>query len=83
MEVRTFTIDGKDTNYSTTLTIIVIDPCLSANLNINNSVFKDSTVANELTLEQFVFYEALTIEWNDSIISADFLGHEYCGGLTH
>ena len=77
VEVRAWADDDFDTEYVELLTIEVIDPCLTAVLTIDDTVFKTKP---ELTLLQFVKYDALQIQWTDSIITAEF---NTCGPFTH
>ena len=53
---------------------------MAPTLSIDDSVFKTKPT---LTLEQFVFYDALQIQWTDDIITPGFIGHDLCGGLSH
>ena len=46
----------------------IIDPCLSATLSIDDSVFKTSPLP---TMTQFVNYAALQVSWPDSIVTSD------------
>ena len=81
VEVRAWADNNHDTGFFEELTIEVRDPCMNPTLLIDNSVFK--YYHQELTLEQFVFYDALYIEWTDAIVTEDFVGNELCGPLTH
>ena len=79
VEVRVWADNEYDTGIFEELTITIVDPCVTQPLTIDNSVFK--TAPNELTMTQFVQYEALQITWDDSIVpEANIL---LCGPLVH
>ena len=58
VEVRAWADNNHDTGQFAQLTVNVVDPCMAPTLNIDDSVFKTTP---SLTLEQFVFYDALQI----------------------
>ena len=80
IEVRAWADNDFDTGQFELLTVQVIDPCVSASLTIDDSVFK---TVPDLTLLQFVNYEALQIHWTDSIIVEKFDTDGLCGFLIH
>ena len=56
-----------------------MDPCFAEILNIDDSVFKDTSDA--VTLTQYVGYDTLSLSWDDMIVTnADIA---FCGPLTH
>lgn len=75
------TADGIDTGISVSLEIDIIDPCLTATLTIDNSVFKTNP---DLTLLQFVAYATRQIIWTDAIVTSDLsTAHNPCGPYVH
>lgn len=70
-------MDDQDVGEARQMVIDVNDPCLTPSLTINDSVFKTPPT---LTLEQFVDYLPLQMDWDDSIISTI---DPLCGPLTH
>ena len=59
----------------------LLDPCLSAILTIDQTVFQDSPA---VTLTQYVNYASLYISWDYSIITSSLAGGFYpCGSFSH
>ena len=67
VEVRAWADNSYDTGETEELQIVVIDPCDFALIFIDNSdsVFKSKP---DVTLTQYLNYEALTISWDDTIL---------------
>ena len=59
--------DGKDFGTNVPLTIDVIDPCQTATLTIDDTVFVSSPA---LKLLQFIEYASASITWTDAIITS-------------
>ena len=62
IEARGFALNGQDTGVFKELTVTVVNPCLSATLSIDNSIFKTTP---EVSLIQYVNYDAKTLSWTD------------------
>ena len=72
-------VSGVDTGAFKELTITIIDPCTTAILTIDDSVFLTPLV----TLTQFINYPSETISWTDAIVSSSYGGPDVCGPYIH
>ena len=83
VEVRAWADNNVDTEEFVILTVNILDPCEvgTLTLTIDDSIFKPSP---QISLTQFVNYDALSITWTDSIISSSITtAINPCGTLNY
>ena len=80
VEVRAWADNNIDTGAFEELLINVVDPCVSANLAIDDSVLKTLPQA---TMTQYIGYESISVVWDDSIVTSTISEPNLCGPLTH
>lgn len=80
VEVRAWADNNFDTGRFEELTVNIVDPCLTAVLTIDQSVFKS---APSVTLIQYVNYDTKTLIWTDDIVTSSMSNEHLCGPLKH
>ena len=69
-------ISGSDTGYVQNLKITIIDPCITADLAIDDSVFKGIPA---ISLTYFVSENAESLAWTDDIVTSSIANLNLCG----